>query len=232
MPVPASRRNGTISCCRAENIKGGESLREGPGFRSRRASESNCGLGRSCAAYRHRLSGKKNRKSVASRSSLRVVYVAIAANLAIAASKYVAAIATGSPAVLAEALHSTADTGNELLLLLGMKRSARKPDALHAFGHGKALYFYSLLVAVFIFGIGGILPDTGASCDCCNRNCPATSHGTMSRLESPPHSSFIPGSSRVVNFGLEQMKARVPGRLSSEARIRSHLRSFLKIQRH
>jgi divalent metal cation (Fe/Co/Zn/Cd) transporter len=57
--------------------------------------------------------------------------------------------------MLAEAYHSTADTGNELLLLPGLRRSTRTPDALHPFGHGKAIYFYSLLVAVFIFGVGG-----------------------------------------------------------------------------
>jgi cation diffusion facilitator family transporter len=57
--------------------------------------------------------------------------------------------------MLAEAFHSTADSGNELLLLLGMKRSERPPDSLHPFGHGKALYFYSLLVAVYVFLVGG-----------------------------------------------------------------------------
>src|SRR5216684_3479716 len=57
--------------------------------------------------------------------------------------------------MLAEALHSTADCGNELLLLVGMKRSQRPPDPLHPYGHGKVLYFYWLLVAVYIFGIGG-----------------------------------------------------------------------------
>jgi len=57
--------------------------------------------------------------------------------------------------MFAEAFHSTADTGNELLLLLGMTRSTRPADPLHPFGHGKVLYFYSLLVAVYIFGIGG-----------------------------------------------------------------------------
>lgn len=83
------------------------------------------------------------------------MYVAIVANLAIAVFKYVAAAITGSPAMLAEAFHSTADTGNEFLMLLGMKRSLRPADTLHPFGHGKVLYFYSLLVAVYIFGIGG-----------------------------------------------------------------------------
>lgn len=92
-----------------------------------------------------------------SRSSKKVVYVAIATNLAVMICKYAAAMLTSSSAMLAEALHSTADAGNEFLLVLGMERSARPADALHPFGHGKALYFYSLLVAVYIFGIGGVL---------------------------------------------------------------------------
>lgn len=92
-----------------------------------------------------------------SRASKKVVYTAIFANIAIAACKYIAALFTGSSAMFAEAVHSTVDTGNELLLLLGMKRSVRPPDELHPYGHGKVLYFYSLLVAVYIFGLGGLL---------------------------------------------------------------------------
>ena len=87
--------------------------------------------------------------------SKKVVFAAILANLAIASFKFVAAAFTRSSAMFAEAVHSTADTGNELLLLLGMRRSARPADSLHPFGHGKALYFYSLLVAVYIFALGG-----------------------------------------------------------------------------
>jgi cation diffusion facilitator family transporter len=89
-----------------------------------------------------------------SRESRKVVFAGIAANVAIAICKYVAAIVTGSSAMLSEAFHSTADTGNELLLLLGMSRSRRPADALHPFGHGKLLYFYPLLVAVYIFAVG------------------------------------------------------------------------------
>jgi cation diffusion facilitator family transporter len=92
---------------------------------------------------------------MATRESKGVIYAAIFANIAIAICKFSAAAVTGSSAMLAEAFHSTADSGNELLLLWGIKRSARPPDALHPYGYGKALYFYSLLVAVYIFGVGG-----------------------------------------------------------------------------
>ena len=92
---------------------------------------------------------------MAQRSSEKVVYSGLIANIAVAICKYVAAALTGSSAMLAEAFHSTADAGNELLLWVGIKRSHRPPDALHPYGHGKVLYFYSLLVAVYIFGVGG-----------------------------------------------------------------------------
>lgn len=79
----------------------------------------------------------------------------LVANLAIAIAKSVAAVMTGSGAMLAEAIHSGADCSNQLLLLLGVKRSQKAPDARHPLGYGRELYFWSFMVAMLLFTGGG-----------------------------------------------------------------------------
>ena len=83
------------------------------------------------------------------------VYGAIAANLAIAVTRFAVAGITGSSAMLSEGIHSAVDTGNGVLLLIGTRLSERPASVEHPFGHGKELYFWSLIVAVLIFGVGG-----------------------------------------------------------------------------
>ena len=92
---------------------------------------------------------------MAHRESRKAVVAAIIGNLAIAVIKFIAGATTGSSAMLSEGIHSLVDTGNGGLLMLGIKRSSRPPSATHPFGYGKELYFWSLIVAISIFGIGG-----------------------------------------------------------------------------
>ena len=87
-------------------------------------------------------------------SSKKVIYAALAGNAFIALTKFIAFIATGSSAILSEAIHSVVDTGNQILLLYGIKQSKIPASEQYPFGHGKEIYFWSFIVAILIFAVG------------------------------------------------------------------------------
>ncbi len=89
-------------------------------------------------------------------SSKTAILAAFFANMGIAIAKFFAFLLTGSASMIAEAIHSTADTGNQALLLLGGKRSRKAPSAQHQFGYGAERYFWSFVVALILFSLGGL----------------------------------------------------------------------------
>lgn len=89
-------------------------------------------------------------------NSLRSIFYALGANLAIAAAKTTGAVFTGSASMLAEAIHSFADCGNQALLIWGLREAGRQASSEHPLGHGRAIYFWSFIVALMLFSMGGL----------------------------------------------------------------------------
>ncbi|MFM6978028.1 MAG: cation diffusion facilitator family transporter [Micrococcales bacterium] len=88
--------------------------------------------------------------------SMRAIFAALAANIGIAITKFLAAAISGSASMLAEAIHSVADSGNQLLLIVGGKRAKRQATAAHPFGYGRSRYIYAFMVSIVLFSIGGM----------------------------------------------------------------------------
>ena len=89
--------------------------------------------------------------------SARVVYAALAGDLAVAAAKFGASALSGSTAMLTEAIHSLVDSADQILLLTGQSRARKRPDRTHPFGYGMETYFWSFVVALFVFFLGGLV---------------------------------------------------------------------------
>jgi cation diffusion facilitator family transporter len=93
---------------------------------------------------------------VSTEGGTRAILAALAANLGIAATKFLAFLLTLSSSMLAESIHSVADSGNQLLLLIGGRRAARAADEEHPFGYGRQRYVYAFLVSIVLFSVGGL----------------------------------------------------------------------------
>ena len=87
---------------------------------------------------------------------MRAIIAALLANIGIATTKFIAAAVSGSASMLAEAIHSVADSGNQLLLIIGGKRAKREATAAHPFGYGRSRYIYAFMVSIVLFSIGGM----------------------------------------------------------------------------
>lgn len=101
---------------------------------------------------------RRSRKDdlVSTEGGTKAVVAAMAANMGIAVSKFVAFLLTGSSSMLSEAIHSVADSANQVLLLIGGKRAGRQPDAVHQFGYSRVRYVYAFVVSIVLFLVGGL----------------------------------------------------------------------------
>ena len=145
----------------------------------------------------------------------KAIVAALGANLGIAATKFVAWLLTGSSSMLAEAIHSVADSGNQALLLLGGKRSQRKATPEHPFGYGRDRYIYAFIVSIVLFSVGGLFALYEA-------------YHKISHPEAITEFKWVPIAVLVVAIGLESFSFRTAIKESNHTRGRATWVQFVR----
>jgi cation diffusion facilitator family transporter len=148
----------------------------------------------------------------------RAIIAALAANLGIAVTKFIAFLLTGSSSMLAEAIHSVADSGNQGLLLLGGKRARREATPVHPFGYGRERYVYAFIVSIVLFSVGGLF---------------ALYEGVHKLQHPEPITSWqwVPVLVLVIAIGLESFSFRTAIHESNQIRGRSTWIQFIRRSR-
>ncbi|MEO6941965.1 MAG: cation diffusion facilitator family transporter, partial [Terrimesophilobacter sp.] len=144
----------------------------------------------------------------------KAIVAALLANLGIAITKFIAWAISGSASMLAEAVHSVADTGNQALLLLGSRQAKRKPDPEHPFGYGRERYVYAFVVAIILFSIGGVF----------------SIYEGVNKLAQPHEltNAWLPILVLVVAMGLESFSLRTAIRESNKVRGKETWIQFIR----
>ncbi|MFC9894012.1 cation diffusion facilitator family transporter [Nocardia sp. NPDC127579] len=146
------------------------------------------------------------------------IFAALGANAGITVAKFVGAVITGSSSMMAEAIHSVADTGNQGLLLIGQKRSEHEPDAKHPFGYGRNRYFYAFVVALVLFTLGSLVAI----------------HDGINKIRDPEHleQPFVAIAILLVALCLESYSLRTGMRESRALKGRGSWWAFIRDSRN
>jgi cation diffusion facilitator family transporter len=151
---------------------------------------------------------------MASHSGTKAILAALSANLGIAITKFVAFLISGATSMLAESVHSLADSGNQVLLLVGGKRSRRAADEEHPFGYGRERYVYAFMVAIVLFSVGGVF----------------SIYEGVHKIEHPEPltAAWLPIAVLVIAIALESMSLRTALRESAPQRQGISLLQFIR----
>ena len=144
----------------------------------------------------------------------KAIVAALGANLGIAITKFVAFLFSGSTSMLAESVHSVADSGNQVLLLIGGRRAKRRPTAEHPFGFGRERFVYAFMVAIVLFSVGGVF---------------AIYEGVHKiQHPEPLERAWLPIAVLIISIGLESLSLRTAFQESAEARGTSSVLQFIR----